>query len=267
MELVKVEKGSKEAVLDAKNVHYKVLNFMIEDAINSGAEKIIIKNVNGHRYIADGVAKKVEIIIHGTPGDDLGAFMNGPKITVFGNAQDGIGNTMNDGEIIVHGDARDIVGHSMRGGKILVKGDLGYRVGIHMKQYREKQPVIVAGGSAGDFLGEYMAGGLLVLLGIDKKESEIAGDFIATGIHGGEIFIRGKIDESRLGIGAKIDVINEQDKEKLASILREFSSTFGYNEKEILSILPQLTKIVPKSHRPYGKLYTDELDKAKVGEG
>lgn len=263
MELVKVEKGSREATLDAKNVHYKVLNFMIEDAVNSGAEKVIVNNVNGHRYICDGVAKKVEIVIHGTPGDDLGAFMNGPKITVFGNAQDGTGNTMNDGEIVIHGDARDIVGHSMRGGKIFVKGDVGYRVGIHMKQYKDRHPIIIAGGSAGDFLGEYMAGGLIVILGIGKEESEIAGDFIATGIHGGELFVRGKVEEARLGIGAKIDMINEQDKEKLTSVLKEFSSKFGYAEKEILNIIPQLTKIVPKSHRPYGKLYTDELDKLK----
>jgi len=262
MELVKVEKGSREGVLDAKNVHYKALNFMIEDAINGGAEKVIIKNVNGHRYICDGVAKKVEIVIHGTPGDDLGAFMNGPKITVFGNSQDGTGNTMNDGEIVIHGDARDIVGHSMRGGKILAKGDVGYRVGIHMKQYKDKLPIIVAGGSAGDFLGEYMAGGVVVILGIGKEGSEIAGDFIATGIHGGEIFIRGKIDEGRLGIGAKIDEVSQADKEKLTAVLKDFSSKLGYNEKEILNTIPQLTKIVPKSHRPYGKLYTDELDKA-----
>ena len=30
---------------------------------------------------------------------------------------------------------------------------LGYRAGIHMKEYKEKRPLIVIGGSAGSFLG------------------------------------------------------------------------------------------------------------------
>ena len=37
----------------------------------------------------------------GTPGNDLGSFMDGPKITVRGNAQDGCGNTMNNGIIVI----------------------------------------------------------------------------------------------------------------------------------------------------------------------
>ena len=39
----------------------------------------------------------------GIPGNDLGAFMNGPRITVHGNAQDGCGNTMNEGELVIMG--------------------------------------------------------------------------------------------------------------------------------------------------------------------
>ena len=69
----------------------------------------------------------------------------------------GIGNTMNDGRVIVHGNSTDITGYSMRGGKIFIQGEVGYRVGIHMKAYKEKQPLIVIGGKAGDFFGEYMA--------------------------------------------------------------------------------------------------------------
>ena len=47
----------------------------------------------------------------------------------------------------------------MRGGKIFVKDYVGYRVGIHMKEYQHKVPQIVIGETAGDFLAEYMAGG------------------------------------------------------------------------------------------------------------
>mgnify|MGYP002508793462 CR=1 FL=1 len=57
-------------------------------------------------------------------------------------------------------------GYAMRGGKIFVKGNAGYRAGIHMKAYEEKKPVMVIGGTAGSFLGEYQAGGVIVVLGL-----------------------------------------------------------------------------------------------------
>jgi len=244
----------KEVTIDAKGIHYKILNFMIEDAINNGAERIVLKNVNGQRFILDGVAKEVEMTIYGTPGDDLGAFMNGPRIFVHGNAQDGVGNTMNKGLVVVHGDARDIVGHSMRGGKIFVKGDVGYRVGIHMKQYKDNYPIIVAGGTAMDFLGEYMAGGVLLIL--NRDGTRFAGDWIGTGIHGGVIYIRGSVDEDRLGIGAKIAELEDEDLERITELTREYCSYFGGDPEALMK--GPFTKIAPISHRPYGRMYTED---------
>ena len=120
--------------------------------------------------------------------------MNGPKVMVHGNAQDGCGNTMNEGQIIIHGHAGDVTGHSMRGGKIFVRDYVGYRVGIHMKQYQHKIPQIVIGQTAGDFLAEYMAGGIMVILGLNLKEGEKCNaQFVGTGMHGGVIYERGEI--------------------------------------------------------------------------
>ena len=45
---------------------------------------------------------------------------------------------MNEGEIIIHGLSGDATGYAMRGGRIFVEGDVGYRAGIHMKEYEEK---------------------------------------------------------------------------------------------------------------------------------
>lgn len=251
--------AAQEAKIDARGLHYKQLNEVINEAITSGAKKIKLINVLGHRYICDGVRGEIEIEIHGIAGDDLGAFMNGPTIVVHGNAQDGIGNTMNAGRIIVHGDARDIVGHSMRGGRIYVNGDVGYRVGIHMKEYKDFVPVIIASGRAGDFLGEYMAGGRIVILGMKKNEcnagADVVGDWVATGIHGGVIYVRGKVEEYKLGIGAKVLEFTNEDKEYLRGLLKEFCEIFGYDVKEILSA--DFTKIVPQTHRPFGKMYTE----------
>ena len=43
------------------------------------------------------------IEIHGTPGNGLGAYLDGAEIIVHGNAQDAVGDTANDGRIIVYG--------------------------------------------------------------------------------------------------------------------------------------------------------------------
>ena len=61
-----------------------------------------------------------------------------------------------------------------------------------MKEYEEKRPVLVVGGTAQDFLGEYMAGGIVILL--DRLTSSI-GNSIGTGTHGGAIYLRGTVKE------------------------------------------------------------------------
>ncbi|MBU1894656.1 MAG: hypothetical protein KJ983_02410, partial [Candidatus Omnitrophica bacterium] len=142
-------------IISAKGMGYKELNELIHQKIKKNEKNICLNNINGQRYLGAGLTGNIKITVNGVCGNDLGAFMDGPKIIVNSNGQDGIGNTMNAGEIIVHGNTGDIAGHSMRGGKIYVKGNVGYRVGIHMKSYRDLYPVIIIGGNAGDFLGEY----------------------------------------------------------------------------------------------------------------
>ena len=92
--------------IDAAGLHYRQLNAQLREAVNGqGIEHIAITNVYGQRYIGTDLHRTVEIHIHGTPGNDLASFMDGPRIIVHGNAQDACGNTMNDGEVIIHGRA------------------------------------------------------------------------------------------------------------------------------------------------------------------
>src|SRR5512136_1706587 len=156
----------KTLTIDAKDIHYTPLNQQIRKAVADGVREITLNNILGQRFIADGLrGKDVTITINGVPGGDLGMFMSGPTCIVHGNCEHAPGNTMDAGKIIVHGNAGDAVAHSMRGVEIFVRDDIGYRGGIHMKQYRDKRPVLVVGGSARAFLGEYMAGGLILVLG------------------------------------------------------------------------------------------------------
>jgi glutamate synthase domain-containing protein 3 len=239
--------------IDAKGLNYRELNRKLKELVSKDDSiKIDILNVNGHRYIGTGLENSKAIIrLHGVPGNDLAAFMNGGSIFVYGNAEDGVGNTMNAGLVVIHGDARDVVGYSMRGGKIFIKGDVGYRAGIHMKAYKDRFPSIVVGGKTEDFLGEYMAGGVIVILNLNNEKHPV-GNFTATGIHGGTIFVRGKISEETLGIGAEIDVPNEEDLKFLKELISEYSSYFKVSEDLASS---EFTKIHSKSHRPFGKLY------------
>jgi len=245
----------KEAVtIDARGIFYRELNAKLRKAVSNGTQKIELRNVYGQRYIGTDLDKPVEIEIFGTPGNDLGAFMDSPRIIVHGNAQDGCGNTMNNGEIIIHGHAGDILGLSARGGKIFVRDDVGYRAGIHMKEYQDKKPMVVVGGTAQDFLGEYMAGGVLILLGLNLKKGEHhKANFIGTGMHGGAIYIRGDVEEFQLGKEVGVAELDENDHSVLKKLIGEFANHFGYNAEEILK--HKFTKLFPLYLRPYGRLY------------
>jgi glutamate synthase domain-containing protein 3 len=256
----KLQMENTKLQIDAKGLHYRELNERIYQAVNNGVKEIILDNVNGQRYIGTGLkGKDIKITINGIPGNDLAAFMDGPRIIVNSNAQDGVGNTMNTGEIIIHGDAGDIVGHSMRGGKIFIKGNVGYRVGIHMKAYKEFYPVIVVGGKAYDFLGEYMSGGMIIVLGLNKdKTLSIVGNYTGTGMHGGTIYIRGNVQEYQLGKEVGLNTPNEEEKKLLQKYIIEYFHFFNFPSKKILAeeiINSEFVKLYPKYLRPYGRLY------------
>ena len=240
--------------IDASGLFYRQLNAHLKELVANNVSKVELRNVYGQRYIGTDLNKPVDIEIFGVPGNDLGAFMNGPKITVYGNAQDGCGNTMNDGKIIVHGHAGDIIGLSARGGKIFVRDGVGYRAGIHMKEYRDKKPVLVIGGSAQDFLGEYMAGGILILLGLNLAKGEhLKANFIGTGMHGGVIYLKGSVKDYQLGREVGVTELEEKDHQILREFVGEFASHFDYDAEEILK--HKFTKLFPRWLRPYGRLY------------
>ncbi len=244
------------AVIDCSGVYYRQVNEAVRTAFHAGTSVVRLEGVNGQRYLGTGLSgsdRRLEV--HGTPGQDLSMLMDGPTLEVFGNAQDGVGNTMNGGTVIIHGSAGDVLGYGMRGGRVFVEGDVGYRVGIHMKAYEGRRPVLIAGGKARDFFGEYMAGGLLVLLGMGSKlDGPIVGGFLGTGMHGGEIYLRGQVEPWQCGKEVGIFEATEAEMEALKPLLTEYCSAVGFDLEEVLS--EPFTRIAPVSHRPYGKMYT-----------
>jgi len=219
---------------------------------DNGIKKIRLYNVYGQRYIGTNLRSKINLEVHGTPGNDLGAFMDGPEIIVYGNVQDCCGNTMNDGYIVVHGRAGDITGYSMRGGKFFIRDNVGYRAGIHMKEYGNKKPCLVVGGTAQDFLGEYMAGGVVVILGLNLRPGERhKARFVGRGMHGGVLYIHGEV--TSISKEAEVTSLDEEDWKTLHRLVHEFCRYFKFDADKILE--RSFKKIIPVSHRPYGRLY------------
>lgn len=236
-------------ILSAFDLGYRTLN----ERIRSLNEDIVIERCFGERFIASGISNKT-ITIKGIPGNALGAYLDGATIVVHGNAQDAVGDTMNDGKIIIHGDGGDALGYAMRGGKIFVRGYTGYRTGIHMKEYQDKKPVIVVGKSTGHFLGEYMAGGLIIVLGLDE-DNILDGSFIGTGMHGGEIYLRTDNPPKNLPKQVCLNLTTDEDIEKIKDILLEYAHDFKIELNQIFD--KTFYKLTPNAKNPYKQLYTE----------
>ncbi|TYO96210.1 hypothetical protein [Desulfallas thermosapovorans] len=246
------------ATIDARGLKHKELNDLLRETVQKGSTELVINNVFGQRYIGTRLYipgdDKLDIEVNKFPGNDLGAFLNGHRIIVHGNAQDGVGNTMDEGQIIVHGRAGDVTAMSMRGGQIFIRDNVGYRTAIHMKEYRDKTPVLVVGGTAQDFLGEYMAGGMVLLLGLNLRENEPhRANYIGTGMHGGVIYLRGCVKEHQLGKEVGVRPLQDRDEAIVARYVREYCRHFGGNPDQILN--GPFHKLIPVSLRPYGQIY------------
>ncbi|MEA4895201.1 MAG: glutamate synthase [Oscillospiraceae bacterium] len=234
--------------IDCAGKKYDILNREI--AALEG--DITLENCCGQRFIAAGASNKT-LTINGTPGNALGAYLDGAEIIVRGNAQDATGDTMNDGKIIINGSCGDAVGYAMRGGKIFIRGDVGYRAGIHMKSYKEKVPVIVVGGKCGSFLGEYQAGGLIIALGLGYDDKDVLDSFCATGMHGGKIFIRTNELHAKITPQICVRTADDDDIAQIAPFIREFCQCFGIPEAEVYN--KGFKVLTPNSSNPYKQLY------------
>ncbi len=235
-----------------ENMSFQNLNRMVRE---SKDKEIEIHGCIGQRYIATGLKDK-EITIYGVPGNALASYLNGCNIYVHGNAQDATGDTMNDGRIIIYGNAGDATGYAMRGGRIYIRGNTGYRAGIHMKAYMDLKPIIVIGGRAGSFLGEYQAGGIIVVLGQNKDNLPLFHNFCGTGMHGGVMYLRCDCLPHRLPKQVAYRTDKGQYIEELRDIVTDYCSYFPeYNAEKLLD--SNFYILTPNTANPYVEMYTN----------
>ena len=234
--------------ISAINLDFQTLNRIIKAANTD----LYIDHCYGQRFICSG-AKGKKVTINGTPGNALGAYLDGAIIEVNGNVQDAVGDTMNDGRIVIYGNAGDTLGYSMRGGAIYVQGNTGYRTGIHMKEYKDKKPVIVIGGEAGSFLGEYLAGGVIIVLGLNSEDVPV-GNFTGTGMHGGLIFIRTNREIIGLPSQVSANIASNEDMQEIKPHLTNFAGIFNLDAEQLFRDKFYILK--PNAKNPYKQLYT-----------
>jgi formylmethanofuran dehydrogenase subunit C len=138
--------------------------FAVEGA---GSEELEVRGEAGKvKWIGRGMTRG-RLLVNGSAGMHLGAFMKGGTIEVSGDAGDWVGGEMTGGLIRIRGNAGGQVGAAyrgslsgMNGGTILVEGSAGIEVGMRMKR-----GVIAVKGSVRDFAGLQMKGGTIFLLG------------------------------------------------------------------------------------------------------
>ena len=234
--------------IDASGMDYRQLNAAIRDCSGDAS----VTDCYGQRFIGAGL-EEGNLSITGTPGNALGAYLNGACIEVRGNAQDAVGDTMNAGRIVIHGSIGDAAGYAMRGGELYVEGNAGYRAGIHMKAYGDKLPVMVIGGKAGSFLGEYQAGGLILVLGLHTDGRPVVHFFPCTGMHGGKMVFRGDVSSIRFPDQVTLHNATAEDMAEIAPYVREYCRLFDRDAEAMLR--DNYTVITPDSKNPYQQMY------------
>lgn len=239
--------------IDCSKLHFTELNQKLQQ---TKEQKILLQGVLGQRFIAAGLADR-EITIEGIAGNGLGAYLNGCKIVVHGNVQDATADTMSSGEIVVHGSAGDATGYAMRGGTIYIRDNVGYRCGIHMKEYKDQKPTIVIGGRAGSFLGEYLAGGIVIVLGLHTDAKPLFSNFIATGMHGGKILLRAKEVPCAIPSHIKVEKIERLQDEEIIAKIEAWCKHFAKNSAELLA--DTYLQLTINDKDIYKQMYTSNL--------
>ena len=234
--------------IEASGLSFSQLN----ETIRHAGKECRICACQGQRFIAAGMSSK-RLEIDGIPGNALGAYLDGSEIEVMGNVQDAVGDTMNFGTIAVHGSAGDAVGYAMRGGEIYVRDNAGYRAGIHMKAYADRFPVIVIGGKCGSFLGEYQAGGIIIVLGIGSEDRQPVGNFCGTGMHGGRIYLRTAHLPKDLPEQVVAHKATEEDMQIAAPLIQNYAEKFGADAESLLR--DEYYVLRPNTQNPYKQLY------------
>lgn len=176
----------------------------IGSLIDRGFRDVVVMNVKGQRFIANGLGsdtRDIRIEVYGSSGDYLASGIDGARVTVHGSGQDQLAQIMKSGKLVVHGDVGQTFMYGAKGGEAYVLGNAAGRPLINAVG----KPRVVINGTSLDYLAEsFMAGdpladgGFVVLNGISfdgrgrliDLETPYPGGNLFSLASGGAIFLR-----------------------------------------------------------------------------
>ena len=216
-------------------VDSRIIEEQIQSALDQGYRSLIIEaygqhGIGGRLWRAGD--QKVHIEIVGQPGQRVGSmgFAN-TSIEVHGPASDDVGWLNAGALIVVHGNVGNGCANAMAQGKIYVAGNIGAR-GMTMTKHNPRfdPPELWVLGSAGDYFGEFMAGGVAVICGYEaQNEENILGYRPLVGMVGGKVFFRGS-HAGHSESDAKLITIGDDEWNWLLENLRIYLNHIGRSE-------------------------------------
>ena len=185
---------------DGKRLSSRVVEEIIQNKIKKDHRYLEIEAFGQHGIggrLWSAKDKKIHIRITGHSGQRTGSlgFAN-TKIEIMGSASDDVGWLNAGAQIIIHGHASNGVMNGSAQGQVYVAGSIGAR-GMTMTKHNPRfdPPELWVLGSAGDFFGEFMAGGTAIICNFESQNGSYAlGYRPFVGMVAGKAFIRGDID-------------------------------------------------------------------------
>uniref|UniRef100_A0A7C4MNR1 Pyridine nucleotide-disulfide oxidoreductase n=1 Tax=Desulfatirhabdium butyrativorans TaxID=340467 RepID=A0A7C4MNR1_9BACT len=224
-----------EGKVNGRRISSRLLEETIQKAVAEGHRHLEVHAL-GHHGIGGRLwkagNKSVHVRVLGPSGQRLGSlgFPN-TFIEVMGPASDDVGWLNAGAHIVVHGHATNGVANGMAQGKIYIAGNIGAR-GMTMTKHnpRFSPPELWVLGSVGDYFGEFMAGGIAVVCGVDPQDPEnVLGFRPLVGMVGGMVFFRGP-HAGYSQVDARMETIDDALWEWLSSNLKEFLHGIGKPE-------------------------------------
>ncbi len=241
-----------------KRIPSRVLEEIIHQHIRGGQRKLEIEAFGQHGIggrLWDAGQETAQIRILGHSGQRTGSLGNtNTRIEIMGPASDDIGWLNAGAEIIVHGNASNGAMNGAAQGKVYVGGSIGAR-GMTMTKHnpRFEAPELWILGGAGDYFGEFMAGGIAVICGQDAPPKEsVMGHRPLVGMVGGKVFVRGQVDGFSQK-DAKLVPMSDQDWDWFLENLKVFLGKI--NKPDLFNTL---------SHRPDWQLITAKTHQEKA---
>ncbi len=243
-------------VVDASNFpvegNESAARFTVQ-AYGKGWERIILYNLKGHRFIANGLGPRtndVHIDCYGDIGDYAASGIDGAEVNIHGAGQDQAAQIMKYGKLVIHGDVGQAFMYAAKGGHVYVLGNAAGRPLINAVG----KPKVVINGTCLDYLAEsfmagdpYNGGGFIVLNGLKpshdgrfvEQPTPYPGGNLFSLATGGAIFVRDpyrKVSSDQLN-GGRLAEFAERDWNLIKPHLEENERLFGISIKRDLLIV------------------------------